>query len=438
MSNKPKAPATAILLLLASVGLYCGWRLFWFLTDDAFIAFRYVSNSVLGFGYTWNLPPFGPVEGYTSFLWVVLLDIVWRVTGIEPPDAANTISLLFAYGTTFLGAAALLKMELKSPLEKIRLPLLALVLIGVLTNRTYLAWTSSGLETAMFNFFFLTWVYCCLFIRPNTSHWLGWMAMTSMLTALSRPDGLLLVAASLFLGVLTVLGQIKAGSFRPRYALSFAPFLVTAAHFLWRKHKYGKWLPNTHAAKYVAAWPASGLRYALSFVIEYALWFWLALALVFILPRLHHLLRQRPARNLRTWLSDPTPTRPLIALTIVGTLFVHFVYYTLVIGGDHFEYRVYSHLVLLFFLSSVWLLNALNATAPRVLAFLGLFVLCALPIQWTHWAATRNLYSYEETHVLRVPIASRFPKMVRPYVRLFDSLQSWLIEHHVGTRHQEQ
>src|SRR5262245_18996948 len=90
------------LLFLALIGLYAGWRLFWFMTDDAYIAFRYISNSHLGFRYTWNAPPFRPVEGYTSFLWVVLLDVVWRVTAVEPPAAANWLSLGFATGTLLL------------------------------------------------------------------------------------------------------------------------------------------------------------------------------------------------------------------------------------------------------------------------------------------------------------------------------------------------
>ncbi len=40
---------------------YAGWRLFWFLTDDAFIDFRYARNSVLGYGLFWKTPPFSPV-----------------------------------------------------------------------------------------------------------------------------------------------------------------------------------------------------------------------------------------------------------------------------------------------------------------------------------------------------------------------------------------
>lgn len=141
-----------LILFLAGLGLYGGWRTLWFLTDDAYIAFRYVSNSYLGFGYTWNPPPFRPVEGYTSFLWVALLDGIWRLAGIEPPVAANGVAFVFALGTTALGAARLLLMPLRPALQKIRLPLLALVLLAVLSNRTYLAWASSGLETGMFNF----------------------------------------------------------------------------------------------------------------------------------------------------------------------------------------------------------------------------------------------------------------------------------------------
>ena len=66
--------ARAAICAAAVAGLLYGWALFWFLCDDAFIAFRYASNSRLGWGYTWNPPPFRAVEGYTSFLWVLLLD----------------------------------------------------------------------------------------------------------------------------------------------------------------------------------------------------------------------------------------------------------------------------------------------------------------------------------------------------------------------------
>src|SRR5438045_5361474 len=132
LTRKNKVALT-IVALATLVAVYFGWRTFWFLTDDAFIAFRYVSNSRLGYGYVWNAPPFRPVEGYTSFLWVVLLDVVWRITGVEPPAAANNVALLFTYLTLLLGGLMVLKLELGEKLRKYRLLFLALVFVGVIT-----------------------------------------------------------------------------------------------------------------------------------------------------------------------------------------------------------------------------------------------------------------------------------------------------------------
>ena len=42
-----------------------------FLGDDAFISFRYARNLAEGHGLVWN--PGEAVEGYTNFLWVVLM-----------------------------------------------------------------------------------------------------------------------------------------------------------------------------------------------------------------------------------------------------------------------------------------------------------------------------------------------------------------------------
>src|SRR5450432_4054800 len=111
MASRKNTIALAGISLAATVAVYCGWRLFWFLTDDAFIAFRYISNSRLGYGYVWNAPPFRPVEGYTSFLWVVLLDLIWRVGGVEPPKSANFVSLIFSYLTLITGALMVMKMN---------------------------------------------------------------------------------------------------------------------------------------------------------------------------------------------------------------------------------------------------------------------------------------------------------------------------------------
>ena len=45
--------------LVAVILLFIGWKLFWFICDDAYISFRYISNSMEGHGYVWNPPPSG-------------------------------------------------------------------------------------------------------------------------------------------------------------------------------------------------------------------------------------------------------------------------------------------------------------------------------------------------------------------------------------------
>ena len=154
----------ALILILAGATLCYGWKLFWFLTDDAFISFRYISNWTLGYGPVWNPPPFRPVEGYTNFLWLALLYAIWQILGIAPPQAANYLALLFALGSLYLSSRMLMRLPLSAPLRPYRLVFLALLLLGTTTNRTFLAWSSSGLETAMFTFFIFGLDLC---LRPG-------------------------------------------------------------------------------------------------------------------------------------------------------------------------------------------------------------------------------------------------------------------------------
>src|SRR5262245_25431117 len=70
------------------------------LLDDAFIFFRYVDNLLAGHGLTWN-PGGERVEGYTSFLWVMLLAGP-RALGAEPVLLAQVLNLALFGGTLML------------------------------------------------------------------------------------------------------------------------------------------------------------------------------------------------------------------------------------------------------------------------------------------------------------------------------------------------
>ena len=412
-----RRPTTWIVVGAAAAALVWGWQLFWFLTDDAFIAFRYVSNGVAGLGYVWNPPPFAAVEGYTSFLWVALLDLAWRLTGTAPPVAANWLSLAFGLGSIWLVLRFAARMALPGRPAWLRSALLALVLLGTVSNRSFLAWLSSGLETAMFNFFLTAWLYFAL----SHAKRLTGLCLATVGCALTRPDGLLFFGAT---AVLIVIGEWRTEGSSAARVKRLAPTLVLAAvplHLLLRRVTYGEWLPNTYYAKVVSPWPESGIRYLFSFVLEYGVWVWLAIAGAWAV----HAVLRRQAR------ASPE------AIVAIAALALHFGYYTFVVGGDHFEYRVYSHLVPLLFLSAMWMLTRLSRTSLLPIAALASFVLASWPIPWTHFALTHELRGREGTYKLVVPVAPHMPAWLAPLVEPWDDAQRWLIERLVCLRHQE-
>ena len=84
--------------------------------------------------------------------------------------------------------------------ERHRPQVVLLVVLGTITNRTFLTWLSSGLETALFNFLLTSWLCLVLELRENSS-----TARVALLCAavgfmgLTRPDGLLFLAATVAL-----------------------------------------------------------------------------------------------------------------------------------------------------------------------------------------------------------------------------------------------
>ena len=142
MTSKPIAWVLLGLVFLA--GSFVAWE---FTADDSFITFRYARNMVDGFGLVWNPGSSNPVEGYTNFLWMVIMAIPHWLH-LSPTFFSKLVGMLFLlmtlrclyrYGTLAGGRTA---------------SGLSAVALLVLLPSTYFH-ALSGMETMMYSFLLL-------------------------------------------------------------------------------------------------------------------------------------------------------------------------------------------------------------------------------------------------------------------------------------------
>lgn len=414
--------ALSLAILLAHAAQY------WFLTDDAYISFRYARNLAHGDGLVFN-PGYERVEGYTNFLWVLLL-AAFDFVGIAPERAANPL-LLLATVALWAVVVAFVRRRLTPGLEWLVLvPAFSLAL-----TRSIAVWSTSGLETRLFELLVVTGVLRLIDELEATERDAGPRPLAALflaLATLTRPDGLLLSASAFGAGGLYLLVRRRA-RFLP-WALRQAHFVaIIGAHYLFRRAYYGDWLPNTYYAKVGGhSWWASGGKYLLAFAIEYGAALWLP----FVGGAL--------AWNMRRG----TPLLPVVALAVI----VPHTLYLAAIGGDHFEYRPLGVLLVLVFVLFADGVRALLETRLRsagTAALVGAMAAGLVIVPWESHEqfvtsyrpgfpglelrssrAAQEFLSPNRNAVLRLPGLRQLAEAHRDLLR-------WMTERFVGVRAEE-
>ncbi|MCP4590684.1 MAG: hypothetical protein GY842_08065 [bacterium] len=214
-------------------------RRFWFVTDDAFISFRYARNLALGNGLRYNLGEHVPVEGYSNFLWVLVAGVVEFLRA----DVTFWMPLISAAcGTVLL----FLVFDLLQRRLSLGLHIASLATLALGFYPPFALWSSSGLETMPFALLiFLTFER--LVLRAGGIGVVG-AGVCGLLTALIRVEG---IAWVLVLAVLAFGVRRRAGGHRVKPFVLFLVILLTgyAAYFGWRWTYYEALLPNTLTAK---------------------------------------------------------------------------------------------------------------------------------------------------------------------------------------------
>lgn len=210
--------------LLSFAVFYTAW-----VVEDAFITFRTVDNFWNGYGLRWNIDE--RVMTYTHPLWMLLLLVVRGIS-----DNLFIGSLILCFSFTFLTIRYLVVYS-KSCL------LLAIGLLGLLSSRAFIDYSTSGLENPLAHFLMLTLLVQFL-VKDNKN-----IAIYSFIVGL-----ILLTRLDLIFFVLPICLYIFYKSIKDfrvmqtigRILLGAIPFFIW---LIFSTYYYGSFIPNTAWAK---------------------------------------------------------------------------------------------------------------------------------------------------------------------------------------------
>jgi len=243
---------------------------FWFVTDDAFISFRYAANWAAGDGLRYNLGVNPPVEGFSNFLWTALLAAV-DLGGLDMTLLAPWISCLIGLGLLAATFRFLLRLARGSRAGR----------EGAVVSAFFMAsfpplfvWCTGGLETMLFVFLLFA-AYVRLLGDERRPH--GAQAgLCAALLVLTRPEGIIWGVA---LGALYLVDHKLRSRARPESASPLRPLAVYAAillstavlFWIFRIVYFERLLPNTAQIK--VSMSSAVLQRGLNYVLHFALTF---------------------------------------------------------------------------------------------------------------------------------------------------------------------
>ena len=212
-----------------------------YVCDDGFIAFQYVRNLLRGEGLVYN--PGERVEGYSDFLWVVLLaGVQFVLPKIALLRIAQGLGILFGVATIVLA------LRFSVRLHRRLWPFGALAATFLAAHSGLAAWATAGLETTLIAFLLLAGAFSYIvFLDSGRRPWLP--PLIFALAALTRPDGVIAFAVTTMHLIATT--HKRTGRLVNHDVVRWLAVFVAiyVPYFVWRVHYYGYLLPNPAYAK---------------------------------------------------------------------------------------------------------------------------------------------------------------------------------------------
>ncbi|HEY0705659.1 MAG TPA: hypothetical protein VGG33_02625, partial [Polyangia bacterium] len=227
-------------VLVATAVLLPHALLFDFVNDDAYISFRYAQNLARHGELVFNLGE--RVEGFTNFLWTVLLAGGIKL-GVSPVVSSRFLGVAFAIGTLAVTVRLSLRLDAERPS-----PFHALAPLGLACTGAFACWATGGLETQLFTFRVLLGVERLL-AEINSGRGFASGAIFA-LAAMTRPEGIFLFGLTVGFRLLRNLLTERRWRPHPHDIASVLAFVaIFFPYFVGRWRYFGWPFPNTFYVK---------------------------------------------------------------------------------------------------------------------------------------------------------------------------------------------
>jgi len=231
-----------------------------FVLDDAFITYRYAKNLANNHGLVWNISE-KPVEGYTSFLWVIINAAGIRLS-VDPVVCSKVVAVAAGLAIIWILVAA-----------NRNIPWwVSFILVGAVSLSPAFAFlTMQGMETTLTALLLLIsgWLSMAVVSNPGKLNISLWY-MAALLSLLSRPDTIPFNAGILLgLIILFVLNRDHK-TLRIIFLAGVAFTLISSLYMIWRYNYFGHLFPNPFYIKFNTQIDWLDIDISLNYISEFA------------------------------------------------------------------------------------------------------------------------------------------------------------------------
>lgn len=213
-----------------------------YIADDALITLRYVDRFLDGLGLTWNDGI--RVEGYSNFLWAMLISLLGYV-GLDLVLSVRLLGFLFSISSLFL-----LLRYISNKFNQNYLVISIIVILLFSLSSVISIWTIAGLEQPLFCFLVLASILNYLDYKESNNKKYLWIASITLgLISITRPDGLLFSMIIAIYHLFTIDEFDIKHRFKTVLQLAIFPTLLFSVQLIFRIYYYNELVPNTALVK---------------------------------------------------------------------------------------------------------------------------------------------------------------------------------------------